>query len=48
MGAVYKMTATKRLLVGTQGILCRGRRLDKTDVLADYLGLELVERRCAT
>lgn len=41
MGAVYKKTFTKPLPAGAKIIVRKGQRLDKTDVLAEYLGLKL-------
>ena len=39
MGTVYRKTATKPLPAGAKIIVRKGQRLDKADVLADYLGL---------
>jgi hypothetical protein len=43
MGTVFKKTATKPLPAGAKMIVRKGERLDKADVLADYLGLELTK-----
>jgi hypothetical protein len=49
MGIVYKGTFTKLLLAGAKIIVHEGHRnsswLDKADVLAEYLGLELTRRK---
>lgn len=45
MGTVYKETFTKPLPAGAKLIVRKGQRLDKADVLADYLGLELTKRK---
>ena len=49
MGTVFKKTVTKPLPAGAKSIVRRAQRdcsrLDKADVLADYLGLELTKRK---
>jgi hypothetical protein len=49
MGTVFKRTATKPLPSNAKIIVRKGQyncsRLDKADVLAEYRGLELTERK---
>jgi hypothetical protein len=46
MGTVFKKTATKPLRVGAKIVVRKGQhncsRLDKADMLADYLGFRIV------
>ena len=45
MGTVFKKSVTKPLPAGAKIIVRKGQRLDKADMLADYLGQELTKQR---
>jgi hypothetical protein len=45
MGTVFKKTFTKPLPAGAKIIVRKDKWFDEVDVLADYMGLELVKRK---